>query len=227
MGRFLAFFFGVSSCALIFLLFFFGRLSWPIDYKFDISSIATLLAVVVALAVALRDGAILKEYREHRTLCFVAYNRPAVELILKRVASAGGVIEGFKKIRLGAVRPYDAFRTSSIVVGKSIWTDVNFILESISALPIERAEMIASALGNLPMLKSDYETLAMMESSVPINETDQDLIGSILDRSSVIVGLLKAFLALSQDDMDELVNSYREVVSDGVTRRLVTGFCKR
>ncbi len=200
---------------------------WSVDSKIDLSSMATLLAVIVALAVALRDIFIRRESIKHRSACFTAYNRSAVELILKRVASAGGVIEKYKKIRLGDVRPYDAFRYSSLVMQKSIWADVSFILESISALPVTRAKMIASALGELPMLKSDYETLAMMESSVVVNEIDQDLIASIIERSANIIGLLKSFLELSDRGLDELVGSYREVVMDGETRHLVTGYSKR
>lgn len=200
---------------------------WSVDSKIDLSSIATLLAVVVALAVAFRDIIIRRENREHRSACFVAYNRSVVELILKRVGTAGGVIEKYKKIRLGEVRPYDAFRYSSLVIQKSIWVDVNFILESISALPVERAKMIASAFGELPMLKSDYETLAMMGPSVVVNETDQDLIASIIDRSASVVRLLKGFLELSDDGLDDLVSGYREVIVDGETRHLVTGYSKK
>ncbi|MEB2648298.1 hypothetical protein SOP86_21920 [Pseudomonas canadensis] len=219
--------FSVIGCSALYTLIAIRGWPWSVDSRIDLSSIATLLAVIVALWVALRDSLIRLRARQHKTACFVAYNRPAVELILKRVAAAGGVIEKYKKIRLGETRPYDAFKYSSLVVQKGIWADINFILESISALPVDRAEMIASALGALPMLKSDYETLAMMQASVPINGDDQELISSILSRSKAVVDLLKKFLALNDSELDELVGSYREVLVDGENRHLVTGFSTR
>ncbi|WP_338802751.1 hypothetical protein V9L13_13550 [Pseudomonas sp. RSB 5.4] len=196
---------------------------WSVESKIDFAAIATFLAVVVALGVAIRDSVIRWLDRRHQTARFVAYNRPAIELILKRVATASGVIEQKKGLRLGASRPHDSFKFASLVVHKGIWVDPGFLLETLAWLPVGQAKKVSYSLGLLPLLKSDFEALAATKENVFINERDQDLIRSIISRSKIIIGSLQEYLGLSEADLDKLIIEYAEVVYHDGEVYLVNG----
>lgn len=196
---------------------------WTFDSKVDVSSVATFLAVVVALSVALDDAVKRRYERARNAACFVAYHRLPLELILKRIACAVGVIERHRAARLGQYRPYDHFKFSSLVVRQDIRVDVQYVLGALYVLPAAQAEKLASVLGMLPILKSDFESLAMMNPDVAINDADQDLIAAIIERGQYVVLVIKEFLGLSEVELKRLVDGYREVLVDGDLRYLAKG----
>lgn len=211
MRRMLLAFFALVVFAAFALVAFRGW-PWSVESKIDFAALATFLAVVVALGVAIRDSVIRWLDRRHQTARFVSYHRPAIELILKRVATASGVVEQKKGLRLGASRPHESFKFSSLVVHKGIWVDPNFLLETLAGLPINQAQKVSYALGLLPLLKSDFEALASTKINVVISERDQDLIGSIILRSKLIVDALQGYLGLSEGELDKLIIEYAEVI---------------
>lgn len=187
------------------------------------SDYITLAAVIVALLVALRDSYYRARERKQIADCFLAYYRPASELLLKRTTCMLGELNKHKKIRLGASRPHQLFKLMSLLAHKGTWLSSDSALQHIHSLPPAKAKSIALALGEFPMLLSDLETLEVTNEPIIINERDQDLILSIIERLEKITKEIRSSLALSEEELERLVENYQETLYDGTERFVIKG----
>lgn len=189
-----------------------------------ISDYLTLAAIVVALFATLKDS--YHRIREGRSKanCFQAYFRPAAELLIRRASCVLGALEKQQKIRLGATRPYDTFKMTSLLMHKDIWLKSDIALEQLWFLPEKKALALATALGEMPMLLSDLETLGITNKEVLINERDQDLINSSISRLRRIKENLQITLSLTSDELEKLIESYQETIFDGSEKLIVQGY---
>ncbi|WP_278930090.1 hypothetical protein [Pseudomonas qingdaonensis] len=190
----------------------------------DYEKTITTAAVIVALSVALKDTYLRSVERKHKAACFMSYHRPATELLLQRLICIDGTFSKHYKIRLGATRPYDAIRITNLIIRKKIWWNTEKILDSLAYLPTDKATLLGSILGELPLLESDFETLALFNSSVPISENDQELIKAIKVRLKIIIKNLTTLLELKEKKLKLLAESYKETIMDGKEQLRVCGF---
>lgn len=187
------------------------------------SDYITLAAVIVALLVALRDSYYRARERKQIADCFLAYYRPASELLLKRTTCMLGELNKHQTIRLGASRPHQLFKLMSLLAHKGTWLSSDSALQHIHSLPPAKAKSIALALGEFPMLLSDLETLEVTNEPIRINERDQDLILSIIERLGKITKEIRNSLALSEEELERLVENYQETLYDGTERFVIKG----
>jgi len=73
------------------------------------------------------------------------------------------------------------------------------------------------------MLLSDLETLEVTNEPIIINERDQDLILSIIERLEKITKEIRSSLALSEEELERLVENYQETLYDGTERFVIKG----
>ncbi|MDK8263449.1 hypothetical protein QP835_04070 [Pseudomonas oryzihabitans] len=189
-----------------------------------LSDYLTLAAILVALFATMKDSYHRICESRSKANCFQAYFRPAAELLIRRASCVLGALEKQKKIRLGAPRPYDTFRMTSLLMHKEIWLKSENALEQLWFLPEKKALALATALGEMPMLLSDLETLAATNREVFINEKDQDLINSSTSRLKKIKENLQITLNLTSEGLDKPIENYQETIFDGDEKLIVQGY---
>ncbi|MBA1278798.1 hypothetical protein [Stutzerimonas stutzeri] len=181
----------------------------------DYNATITTLALIVALGVAIRDSCIRLADRRKRTNIYLSYYRRDAELLAQRLSSVKGAIEKHKSIRLGAQRPYEAFKFTALILKKCRTWSSEHQLSILENLSEKTSLQLSLLLGEIPSLISNFEALMVSNSSVTINEQDQDLIKFILEKIDAILEILKDLFKFNEEHIQKLTNQYYESLHDG------------